>query len=135
MKDQISQMIFSNFLSEKLQNYGIKCWLKCNYNWLKKKSSQKTTSPFWKGIFSCVNCKKRFFATIHKELEDSKQNKDVIIFVNFEDISKHDDKIKPRIRCKGDKRLELAKELMYESTSNVISKNILGNYKKPINGN
>lgn len=55
--------------------------------------------------------------------------------MNFEDISKHDDKIKPRIRCKGDKRLELAKELMYESTSNVISKNILGNYKKPINGN
>lgn len=118
---------FSNFLSEKIQKHGINCWLKCDFNWFKKNESQKLSSPFWKGRYQCYSCKNTFFTKIIEELKDPNENTYVIIFVTYYEYFKHDAKISPKIRCFGEKRLEQAKELMYESTSNVITNNIIDN--------
>ncbi|CAF1080474.1 unnamed protein product [Brachionus calyciflorus] len=47
---------FANFLSERLQNFGIKCWLRTTGNAFKKKLSQKKSSPFTK-----VTVKEEYF--------------------------------------------------------------------------
>lgn len=44
----------SHFLSKKLQERGVKCYLTCKYNWFKEKKSQKTESPYWKGLYVCT---------------------------------------------------------------------------------
>ena len=61
---------FDNFISLKLQNLGLKCWLKCKSNWFKKNNSRKISAAFWKGTFVCIDneCKNLFKATIMQEI-------------------------------------------------------------------
>ncbi|CAF0843732.1 unnamed protein product [Brachionus calyciflorus] len=57
---------FSSFISQKVQNSGIKCWLKCNYNWLRKKDGRKKGN-YWNGKYSCISCKNEFKLWISRE--------------------------------------------------------------------
>ena len=57
---------FDNILSQHLQNLGLKCWLRCKYNWFREINSQKISSPLWRGLFKCIDkdCKNTFEAKI-----------------------------------------------------------------------
>lgn len=58
---------------------------------------------------------------------DSSNNKYVLIFIEYLDQMNHQEKVIAKLRCTGSNREEQAKDLMIDSTSNVISNNILNN--------
>jgi len=121
---------FSTLLSERIQNKGVNCWLKCVFNWIRKKNSLKTSSPFWNGLYRCIDCSKSFKAQIHQESKDNLDNKYVLVFIEYKEQMNHKEKVNGKIRCVGDKRTQQAKELLIDSTCNVISNNILENLSK-----
>ena len=61
---------FDNFLSLKLQNLGLNCWLTCKSNWFKKENSRKFSKAFWNGSFFCIDneCQNNFKARIMQEI-------------------------------------------------------------------
>ena len=67
---------FDGFLSEKIQEKGINCWLKCKWNWFKETNSKKKNSPFWKGVFNCINqdCENKFIAFIQNGVDEKKKS-------------------------------------------------------------
>ena len=120
---------FTDFLSEKLQENGIKCWLRCSYNWFKKSDSQKSSSPFWQGVYKCTDpsCSNTFSAFIHSIIQYESSNC-VIIFVDVnEGNTKHKNIVLKKIRCIRDERLAQAKEIALDTSLNCHAKNILHN--------
>lgn len=120
---------FTDILSEKIQNYGVNCWLKCEYNWFKATSSQKKSAPFWHGRYVCVDpkCKLKFEALIEDPINDTEKKQSVLIFINYIGVDYHEKKLIKKIRCFGLERDLQAKELLQEGTCNVIVNNIINN--------
>jgi hypothetical protein len=116
---------FSDFLSEKLQLAGVNCWIRCNFNWFKKNLSQKSSSPFWSGNYTCVdpNCRNIFKCEIINPIQD----KCVIIFVQMVKKSNHKSKITNKVVCSGKKREKQALDLMMQSSLNCKTENLIQN--------
>jgi hypothetical protein len=131
---------FDNFLSERLQQYGIKCWLRSKSNWFKKQSSQKISAPYWRGLFSCSEskCTNTFKAYIKNEL---KKNSSIIfsrkinqaencIYVCLDKASNNHDLIIPKVRCSGKERSEQELEILAKGVTNVVIDNSIHNDEK-----
>ena len=126
---------FDNFLAQKIQDLGIKCWLKCSFNWFSSYESRKQT-PTWRGIYSCqeAECMNRFEATIFNKnilLDQHEESfKDILIFVKFIETSSHTEAVLKRISCRGKQREEQGLNLLAFKTTMVQSDNILNNKLK-----
>ena len=120
---------FSDFLSEKLQECNIKCWLSCVNNYFKKINSTKTRSPFWRGTYKCIDphCSKIFTAVIHQIIKCEKSSHVIIFVTENNALNIHESKIMKKIRCIGGERLEQARDLAFNSALNCQSQNILNN--------
>lgn len=124
---------FTDYLSSLIQKKGINCWLSCKYNWIRQTNSQKQCCPFWRGSYVCIdiNCRNKFDAAIFDNLNiqdtDQVNLKGTLIFINYSEQKKHGCKLRKKIRCTGEKRELLAKELILEGTTNIISEHILHN--------
>ena len=119
---------FSDFLSKKLQNIGIKCWVRCKHNWFRRNKSRKANSPFWNGVYICIDskCKQIFKTTIIEPLEINSL-KDVILFVEKNNEESHTEKISKNIVCSSLKRISQANELFINKPLNCKTSNILHN--------
>jgi hypothetical protein len=117
---------FDNFLSQKLQLRGIKCWLKCKYNWFLKPNSRDL--PYWRGVFVCINhpeCLNRFDATISKNFNILKQENSIKILYN--ETTKHDDFLSNSIRCYGANRDKQKIEILANGLTNCQTNNVIYN--------
>lgn len=133
---------FHDFLSEELQSYGIKCWLKCKCNYISK--IEKKKHHFWRGSYFCLDkrCKNNFVAKIY--FEDSSHNIGIKSYdkftfcinseskinmkiVMFQGNFNHDQKIIKPIVCSGKKRNDQAREILMKSVSIVQNQNFLNN--------
>lgn len=92
---------FTKFLSAKLQNHGIKCWLGKNSNWFKKNNSRKSNSHFWTGKYECIQCGMSYFASMLNN-----NNHGCELYVNWNGNSSHN-KVLPKVRCSGKNRDKL----------------------------
>jgi hypothetical protein len=120
---------FSDFLSEKLQECNIKCWICSEHNYFKKNNSQKTNSPFWRGSYKCIDplCSKKFTAVIHKIIKHNKSSHVIIFVTENNENNIHESKVLKKIRCIGSQRLEQERDLAINSSLNCQSHNILHN--------
>ena len=117
--------LFTDLLSENLQQKGIKCWLKNSYNWFNK--NIKKNCPFWRGKYVCIDkeCTNIFYCMIDKNFE--LKNNLVQIKINFEENYFHHSNINNKFRCCGYDRYEQGKSIMMHGINNVQSNNILHN--------
>lgn len=121
---------FSVALSIKLQEQGIKCWIKCSYNWFKQKDSRFKNAPFWRGKYTCIKepiCKNNFLAEIVKNYDLNQEKKIQIQLKCSIKSNEHKDFIKYSPRCSGEKRNDIAKEIMSIGIMNVQTNNIIHN--------
>ena len=128
---------FDDFLSEKLQQKGLKCWLKCKYNWFRESTCSKINKEFWRGIFTCVddNCLNEFEALINENIIEKRNEtfdeilkKDFfVINVFFYEKTFHEEKIKRKQRCFGKYRKQQLNEILASGLTNCQSNNIIFN--------
>lgn len=120
---------FTVTFSIKLQQKGIKCWLKCCYNWFKQNQSLHKNAAFWRGQYVCIKeptCKNKFVAEI---TSDSEKYQKIIIKVMHEIKSDNDhtDFLKYTPRCSGELRDKTVKEIMSIGVMNVQTNNVIHN--------
>jgi hypothetical protein len=118
---------FDSALSIKLQEFGVKCWLKHSYNWFNESSS----AVFWRGKFHCISCLSIFEAII--ENNNVNNTESVYIQLTYNDaliLTKHEEFMNPDRMKKitGKEREQLGIELLAFGTSNVISNNTVYNF-------
>lgn len=95
--------------------------MKCDWNWLK--TGKKKNSVFWRGVYSCIDCKKSYKIWI-----DSIQHGSKVIFnINYDSEDHHLEIISPKIHCKGEERKTMMIELMAKGTSHVHNENVIYN--------
>ena len=123
----------SLFLSEKLQEQNVKCWLKCKSNWFKKKESNKKSAPWWRGNFSCVDskCLNTFLAEI-QNCQNILQNNEEKNFIQidiiwYQDSNQHLNFVLREPRCSGQERIQVAKNLVELGVMNTQINHVLGN--------
>ena len=135
---------FDDFLSEKIQNLGIKCWLKCKFNWFRN-SNKNNLNACWRGVFVCINhpnCLNKFEAlmfTNNDLLNNSTTNNFFHIFekelftitLNYEQQTVHDTFLKKEIRCTGKKREEQNLEILQHGLTNSQTNNVIFNQMTP----
>ena len=107
---------FDNILSEKLQQQGFKCWLRCSNNYLGKKA-------FWTGKFFCIEkaCGMLFDAFALKQEET------IDIYVSFENKAINHSVIVKQLRVSGENRISQQKSLMANGICNTQSFNEIYN--------
>ncbi len=113
---------FSDYISGKLQDTGIKCWLKCYYNWILQVIKN---SVIWHGIYNCINksCNKEF--------------KIVLIFgpnecqfdIYYDPKETNHMFIKNKICCRGRERIRQSFRLISSSSSKCQTDNSIFNKK------
>lgn len=129
---------FSDYLSEKLQEKEINCWLKCKSNRFKKENSQKIKSPFWNGTYECIeeNCKTNYKCYIennsnfHQKFLSTNFSNDIILCVVFNKKPNHPKIFKVK-RCTGDKRIIQSITVEAQGVANTIVDNTLFNSDNP----
>jgi hypothetical protein len=111
---------FDNFLSQKMQEKGINCWLKCSHNYL----SPSKTNNIWRGVYYCQDnqCLNKYTAKIVKT-----DTTELYIEVECDILNGHSEKIQKKIFCRGEKRETLALNLMSSGIYNVETENSLFN--------
>ena len=117
---------FCDKLSFKIQEHGIKCWLKVIYNWFKSESSQKRNSPYWSGKYICI---KKDCGCIYNTKIIKKPNNisDIQMEIKFNKFSDHLIINKPKENIAGSKRIQTAIELTASGINNYRAKNNLLN--------
>ena len=123
---------FDDYISRILQNYGIKCWLRCKYNWFNEFS---LSHSYWRGLFKCIStgCNQEYSLYIDKRF--GLDTKNVIIIVEFENNTCHIDKIDKNIRVFGEKRREEAVKINSNGVLNYTADNFIENLALDENGN
>ena len=129
---------FDVFLSKKLQILGIKCWLKCKYNWFSK--STCTKNPYWKGVFECIdpNCPNVFKASINKIFDQNdsifllnERNKTLSIRIQYTQNNIHKKFLTKNIKCSGKSREEQNTEILAYGLTNCQTNNVIFNTLNP----
>ena len=119
---------FTNWLSQKLQDHGIYCWLRCKSNWFKQDGSRKQASAFWKGTYECTSkCGNIYEAFIVNQILD----KSVMIFVTPLIQFTHIEKVPKRLRCSSSIRENQAKNILLNGFSSAKADNVLHNFLNP----
>lgn len=118
---------FDNFLAQKLQDLGLKCWIKCKFNWFSKFQSRKKVAR-WRGIYKCqdVQCKNKFEAAIYNENELQNQQ-EILVFVKYTVRNSHSSKLFKKLSYRGESREQQGIELLAFKTTNVLNENLVHN--------
>lgn len=119
---------FHDKLSFKLQQEKhCKCWLKCNYNWFNNRT-------YWSGSYKCIyeKCGNNFYAFCKNE---PIINQNVLLKVHFKDENVNHDQIIKKKRYYGDKRSNIALEVMSKGISNLIDENVIYNFENDLQDN
>lgn len=130
---------FDDFLSEKLQQNGVNCWLRSISNWFKKERSRKSLAPFWSGLFTCIDpfCTNIFKAQIQDNIlknysifylrtNKNKKLNSIKIFCKLSNHS-HNVPIKSKVRCSGKQRSDQEIEVLAKGVEKVSIENSLYN--------
>ena len=113
-------------LSKILQSNEIKCWLVNVYNWFKLENFRKRKSPFWNGLFKCIDCGIKFKTIIREHPILSKTVK-ISIYYKKEEVI-HSEFIKPKKkRFSGIERKELSIQCQAKGLANFHYENGLFN--------
>ena len=109
----------------------INCWLKCTYNWFRIFNSQKKDSPYWRGLYKCVdsNCPNKFEAIINKPFDLDQINNELIVFIKYFKKFEHSEKVLKKIECRGELRANQAIQLKISSAAIVHSENTIHNQR------
>ena len=115
--------VFTEFISNKLQNNGWNCWLKCQDNWFKRNDRRKKICNFWTGRYYCIfkNC-------VNFELKISHEPKtsDFFIDASFGGKVAHDINIFKKIFY-NDQRNTKALEIMAYGSMTTNDKIVIEN--------
>ncbi|CAF0948592.1 unnamed protein product [Brachionus calyciflorus] len=126
---------FDDFLSQKLQEKGVKCWLRCSSNRFKNAESQNKSAPFWTGKFKCIDndCTNIFKSSIrdnlirHYSIVYDKYEQPHSIEVKILQNYVHMEKIEPRIRSADNQRKRQAVDVLAHGISECSMNNLLFN--------
>ena len=115
--------LFARFLSKKLQNAGVVCWLANRSSYI-----NGTKEIHGSGKYKCIstNCRNIFSAKFSKKADES----DIVIEVFWETIDLHEKIISPPERISGLNRTQLGYKLAAKGTKNVQYENICSNKRK-----
>lgn len=116
---------FDHLISQKLQEKEkINCALISKHNYLKKNNERLTKTNYWHGKYRCrnKNCSNLFYLSITNE---PITNSDVTINVQYSKIDDHQKH--SYIRCTGESREDMAKNLLAFGTKNIRIDNMLHN--------
>ena len=111
-----------------LQQKGIKCALRCSWNWFKKASSRKYKIPLWKGTYLCkeAGCQNKFFLSV----EACNKSDSLMLTISYSsDINIHDDFVSNSKRFSGKERDQIELEVFANGTSKMYNKNIIANHR------
>lgn len=118
---------FIFFLSFKLQEIGLNCWLKCRYNRFSKRHSFNSKNPYWKGYFCCnKECGLDLTSSIQK---NNNSDKEILIGLRWFGMTYHE-KAEPLVRCSGILRELIGNRIFEISLPNTKAENILFNSSK-----
>jgi hypothetical protein len=122
---------FSDYLSDKLRKFDVKCKLKSKTNHIKKDLSRKVSSPWFKGSFICVNklCKNLYICTIK---EKPKEGSIVMMEVKYCPVNFHSENVPIKIKSRGSDRYQQSVELGALGVSNCKDINIIENRSKSV---
>ena len=123
---------FTNFLSQKLQDNGINCWLVCKWNWFRLEDSQKQNANYWSGSYKCIdkNCSNSFHARIEKlncSYECDSSVNICTIKVRITGSHLHSKRIKKKVRCSKTDRCNTALKLKAHGITKVRQENLINN--------
>ena len=127
---------FDDFLTERLQNLNVKCYLRCKYNWFSESNNlSKPNDNLWRGLYVCIdpNCHNKFEAKIKQIpiqnhcLNTLLDNDCCTIEIIFDQKTLHQKKLSKKPRCSGSTRKETALNLMSRGVLNIQSENIIMN--------
>lgn len=116
---------FHNFLSKKLQDNGLNCWLRCDFNWFCSNKSKKSTSKYWCGTYHCIvnECKIILKAFVEDPIVDVEQKVRINVFF----FGKCTHEKKTLIQLSKEQKEQLGYKLKAEGVSNTIVNHILLN--------
>lgn len=107
---------FDKWLSSNLQKQGIKCFIKCSFNYFSRKPD-----PVWKGLYKCIDCKNNFSIRILNI------GKKYTLYAYWNKSINHEFFVEPPTpRICGEKRKNLSYELKAKGVSNFVSENSNG---------
>lgn len=113
---------FTSFISRKLQNLGLKCWLSCKSNWFRKEGSRKN-GAFWNGSYFCIECGKKFKIIIKSEDMET-----IHVVDSIQECNLHQEFVcEPKKRITGVKRQLIAQEIVSKGICNFRAENFLSN--------
>ena len=110
------------------QRFGLSCWLHSSHNYFRQPTSIRSTSPYWRGVFNCLNkdCDIKFTCSvqdINAEVDFVRMN------VEWSGRSQHSDCCKAR-QCRGEARTLMAMKAMADGVSKTLASNINENFDK-----
>ena len=130
---------FDEFLSKKLQDKGIGCWLKNQHNCFLNPSNRKKKTYIWRGKYVCVDkdCSINFSAYMYNKNphEDISDIKDVSLHVFYNKEPKHLTMINKPVRCTGANRDKQKLVLCSNGLTNTLSENVIFNSSNTENSN
>ena len=126
---------FDDFLTERLQNLNVKCYLRSKYNWFSESSNNKSNDNLWRGVYACIesSCQNTFEARIkqipmlNQSLNTLLDNECCTIEIIFHEKTVHEKTLSKKPRCAGVNRKETALNLMSRGVLNIQSENIILN--------
>ena len=111
---------FTDFLSDELQKRDINCYLKCKFNWFKKKDSKKKSSPFWYGQYYCMECNNEIIVSIISDMF-------ICMNIFIKEKDSHEKKVSKKIRCIGKQRDIQLNDIRLNGSLNCQTENVLAN--------
>ena len=105
---------------------GLSCWLNSKYNYFRKTTSIRSTSPYWRGVFGCKNeeCTIKFICTV----QDANAEVGLVrMTVYWQGKSQHVDCGKKR-QCRGEERKQMSMQAMADGVSKTQTANVLHNF-------
>lgn len=111
---------FDRVLAKKLQSNGIKCWIKCEYNWF---GAEKFNRLYWTGLYKCSSCNIKYKCCI----ESFPCNKSIELLVRWEGDCSHDKLTdsKSQKRIEGLTRLTFAQKIIADGCLNLTANEFL----------
>ncbi len=110
---------FNIFLTSVIQDEGLRCSLRCSYNWLRQDVPRKKSAPLWRGNYFCKGCRKEFKCCI---------GNDFLLEINHSASSEcHKESLANVKSTRGSERKQSALEIKAYGTSAIYNKNMIFN--------
>ncbi len=110
---------FNIILTSVIQDEGLRCSLRCSYNWLRQNVPRKNSVPLWRGNYFCKGCRKEFKCCI---------SNDMLLEINHSPTSECHKEFLANVKSiRGLERKQSPLEIKAYGTSAIYHKNIIFN--------